>query len=134
MTRESLVAYGCLAIIGLVLGLYFWMRIAAPRALSRIYAEIRAIRPTSSRLVEVRFHTYWGLLAFFVQQEHRATLPADIAEIFLRRLHSFNVRWGMFAAGALFIPLISWGNLRRQLRIVRDVLAQEESAIAAGRR
>lgn len=70
--------------------------------------------------VELRFHTYHGLLAFFVQTEHHVFAAPNDAEVLLRRLHYFNLTWGMFAAGAFFIPILSYFNFRSQLKRIRS--------------
>ena len=70
--------------------------------------------------VLLRFHTYHGLLAFFVQTPHTVyASPAD-AELLLDRLHRFNVTWGMFAAGAAFVPILSYFNRKTQRKSIRS--------------
>lgn len=70
-------------------------------------------------LVAVVFHTYYGFLAFVIQTEHRFWAPPDDARQALLRLHRFNLTWGMFAYGALLIPLVSYGNFLAQRRSIR---------------
>jgi hypothetical protein len=43
----------------------------------------------------------------------------DEAREALRRLNRFNLRWGMLAYGALFIPLMSYAIYLAQRRSVR---------------
>ena len=75
-------------------------------------------------LVGVVFHTYSGLLVFVQQVEYRFwATPAD-ARTVLARLHKYNLTWGFFAYGALFIPLLSFGNYLAQKRRI----AQQEAA------
>jgi hypothetical protein len=52
-------------------------------------------------------------------------LPADKAEQLLKRLHRFNLKWGMFAHGALFIPLISYVNYRIQIARIRSQIKKK---------
>jgi hypothetical protein len=64
------------------------------------------------------FHTYHGLLAFVIQTEHRFWASPEDARIALWNLHKFNLIWGMFAYGALVIPLLSFGNYLAQMRSI----------------
>jgi len=115
--------------IALILGgpaIYLWMRKAAPQALRDIYDEANHRETKSLHRVQIRFHTYWGFLAFVAQQQHRAELPADTAEFLLARLHAFNLQWGFFAAGAAFIPILSWFNYRAQLKQIRRAVQSQQ--------
>jgi hypothetical protein len=68
--------------------------------------------------VQFVFHTYHGFLAFFVQTEHRISAPPEEALQLLWRLHRFNLTWGMFAAGAAFVPILSYFNYIAQKRSI----------------
>ena len=124
--KSRLIGWGAIAIIVGVPAIYFWMRKAAPRALRQIYQEADRRDSKSPHRVQIRFHTYWGFLVFFTQQEHRVELPADTAEVMLARLHAFNLRWVFFAAGAVFIPIFSWFNYRNQLKQIRSIVKRSE--------
>lgn len=82
--------------------------------LERLYAEYSSDATPEDDRVEVVFHTYDGFLVFVNQREHRFRLSPDRAREFLWRLHKFNMTWGMFAYGALLIPLLSYGNYLAQ--------------------
>lgn len=69
--------------------------------------------------VEIVFHTISGVLVYSVEWEHRERLPSVAAGILLGELHRFNLRHGMFSHGALFVPLISYYNYRKQLANIR---------------
>jgi hypothetical protein len=58
--------------------------------------------------------------------EHRFWATPDYARAALRRLHHFNLVWGMFAHGALLIPIVSCANFLAQSRSIRK---QEESLL-----
>ena len=76
-------------------------------------------------LVGVVLHTYYGFIVFVIQTEHRFWAPPDDAREALRRLHRFNLTWGIFAYGVLVIPLLSFGTYLFQLRSIR----RQEAAI-----
>jgi hypothetical protein len=77
------------------------------------------------------FHTDYGFLVFVIQTEHRFwASPAD-ARVALWRLHRFNLIWGLFAYGALVIPLLSFGNYLAQKRLI-DREVEPKSAISGG--
>ena len=79
-------------------------------------------------LVTFRFHTYAGLLVFFTQTEHRPHLPAQVAIEYLRELHRYNlVNCLVLYPGTLYVPLLSWLNLRAQRRQIRKALETRQS-------
>ena len=113
-------------IIGMVVavgvGALWFLRFFKRRAkasLQQIYDEVGVTEPPAAEGVHVVFYTYYGLLAWVTQTEHHVVLPLDRAELMLRRLNWFNITWGQFAYGAVFIPLISYGNYLIQLRRIR---------------
>jgi hypothetical protein len=81
-------------------------------------------------MVTFVFHTYQGARFVFTQKEHLARLPAGVAREYLRELHWFNLRWCVVPyKGSLFVPFLSWGNFRKQMRLIDD---QEPAASGLG--
>lgn len=109
-------------VIAAVVGGYIWVRHAAPRAMQAIYFRTNAFQPQSRTVVRVRFHTYFGFLVYFVQQEHNFELPVDQAEFMLRQLHRFNLTWGLPAAGCVFIPILSWSSFHGQMKVIKAAM------------
>jgi hypothetical protein len=70
--------------------------------------------------VKFIYHTYRGLLLWFTQTEHRVFAHPEDAEKLLKRLLRFNLTWGMLSYGFVFIPVVSYGNYRAQLRSIRQ--------------
>lgn len=68
--------------------------------------------------VQFVFHTYHGFLAFFVQNEHRVSCSPDDARELLSRLHRFNLTWGLWGAGMIFVPFLTFGNYYTQKRSI----------------
>ena len=66
----------------------------------------------------VVYHTYRGFLVWFVQEEHFICAPPDDARLLLKRLLRFNLTWGLFSYGLLFVPLLSLGNYYAQKRSI----------------
>ena len=75
--------------------------------------------------VQFAFHTYHGFLVFFVQTEHRVSCSPDDARTLLRRLHRFNLTWGMLSYGLAFVPFVSFFNYLAQKRAITE----QESAL-----
>jgi hypothetical protein len=100
---------GCLVVKG-----YRRYSAAAERAEARAYQDVVTSRTPGPGMVGVVFHTYWGLLVFVRQDEHRFWAAPDDARLVLARLHRFNLTWGFFAYGAMFIPMLSSLNYWRQ--------------------
>ena len=119
----ALFVAGFLAAFGLVvyaiLKFNRWYRRRAEASLERIYRDVGVPTDPSKGDVTVVFHTYHGFIAYFVQQEHNLRLPPEMAELLLKRLHGYNLRWGWLARGSVFIPILSYFNYRSQLGKVR---------------
>jgi hypothetical protein len=92
-----------------------------------IYADIPVHETPAPGTVFIRFHTYDGFLLWFTQTTHSVfAAPPDAREL-LHRLHRYNLTYGLFAAGVVFIPLISYFNYRAQLK---SIMSQENSGDA----
>ncbi|MHB1561728.1 MAG: hypothetical protein ACYC61_30130 [Isosphaeraceae bacterium] len=113
----SVVFYGALGWV--VLRGYRWLRRRAEFSQRRAVEGLKIHSGPAPGLVLVVFHTYYGFIAFVTQTEHRFWSTPDDARQALLRLHRFNLTWGMFAYGALLIPLVSFGNYLAQLRSIR---------------
>jgi hypothetical protein len=71
--------------------------------------------------VSLVFHTYWGFLLHAEQREHRERLPAQIALEYLLELHRYNLsRCLVPYAGSIYVPFLSWGNRRKQIRLIEE--------------
>jgi hypothetical protein len=89
----------------------------------RAYVGVRNQPAHAPGTVEVEFHTYSGILVFVVQRKHHFWASPDDARMTLWRLHKFNLTWGMFAYGALLIPLVSYFNYVAQKRSIDRQIA-----------
>jgi hypothetical protein len=110
---------GVIAVAAGTLWSCLWFKRRAELSLERIYEGLEIHSVSGPGLVAVVFHTYHGFVAFVEQTEHRFWATPSEAREALRRLNRFNLRWGMLAYGALFIPLISYANYLAQRRSVR---------------
>ncbi len=81
----------------------------------------------ASCLVEVRFHTYYGLLAHVVEREHCLRLPPRLAGRLLRRLHYYNVMHGFLTWYAPVLAVNSRLLYLRQLKRIRHQLKSHDS-------
>jgi hypothetical protein len=90
---------------------------------SRFARRLSGARSLEGRLpgdVGVVFHTYWGILVFFVQTEWRFALPGDEARAVLWEMHRSNLSWtSLVFRGALVIPVLSLIEYWQQLRSIR---------------
>ncbi len=117
-----IIAFG--VCVGLGVLIVKWHRrfvAAADRAQRRAFEGMTVSPLPAPGLVEVVFHVYCGILAFTHQIEHRFWATPDEARLILARLNRFNLTWGFFAYGAVFIPVLSIGNyLAQRSRISRQ--------------
>jgi hypothetical protein len=113
----SILFYGALG--WLILRGYRWLRRSAESSQWRAFEGLKVHPGPSPGLVAVEFRTYYGFIAFVTQTEHRFWAPPGDAREALWRLHRFNLSWGMFAYGALLIPLVSYINYLAQMRSIR---------------
>jgi hypothetical protein len=104
-----------------------WLKRAAEVSQFRAFEGLMIHAEPVPGLVAVVFHTYYGFIDFVTQTEPRFWAPPDEARRVLWRLHRFNLSWGMFAYGALLIPLMSCGNDLAQNRSIR----RQETAMLA---
>lgn len=112
-----------LAFLGLlawgVLRFYRCLKRAAESAQQRAFEGLSVYSESADGRVNVVFHTYYGLITFVTQTEHRFWASPDDARLALWRLHRFNLTWGILAYAALLIPLLSYGNYLAQKRSIR---------------
>ena len=116
-----LLALGCVLLLVLVPVLVIRARRRAerPESLDKFFSGIREIRLNRIAQpgdVHLTFHTYDGFLVHVTQRRHDLILPAAEARIVLKRMFRHNLTWGMFAYGALFIPILSYFEYRSQSR------------------
>ncbi len=117
MIAASVVFYVALGWV--VLKGYRWLRDRARSSQRRAFEGLKVHPGPAPGLVAVVFHTYYGFLAFVTTTEYRFWATPDDARRALLRLHRFNLTWGMFAYGAILIPLVSFVNYLLQLRSIR---------------
>lgn len=98
---------------------YRWFKRTAQASQQRAFEGLKVHPGPAPGLTGVVFHTYFGFIAFVTQTEYRFWAPPEDAREALWRLHRFNLIWGMFAYGALLIPLVSYGNYLAQKRSIR---------------
>lgn len=99
-----------------------------PKVLKKLYQEYGEDPTPLNQCVEFVFHTYYGFLLFTIQQRHRFRLPPARARELLWELHKFNLTWGLFANGVLFIPLLSCMEYIGQ----KSRIKKQESRLAQG--
>ena len=91
----------------------------AEAALWRTYDGLDANLTPRKGDVRLRFHTYHGLLLWFVQTEHDGFLTPDRARELLGRLNRYNCSWGILSRGLVIVPALSFGNYLVQSRTIR---------------
>jgi hypothetical protein len=120
----AICATGIVGMCALVFGLLWFARfvvLCGSDVLKRAYDGVEAHATPHPGDVEVVFHTYFGFLGGGYQSKHRAFLSPAHAETLLQRLHSFNIRWGWFCPGGLFVPFLSYASYRRQIKSIRGL-------------
>ena len=120
-------AVGMILLAGLsvvIVNGYRRFNVAADRSRLRAFAGATISEGPAPGLVAVVFHTYSGVVLFTHQVEHRFGAAPNDALLVLARLHRFNLAWGFFAYGGLFIPLLSYVNYELQRKKIEKLAAQ----------
>jgi hypothetical protein len=134
MSENEVLAWrivGWIIVIGIVPGIYLVVRafLRTPeQKFRKVYHGIPLYSTPAPDTVFIRFHTYDGFVVWFTQTTHEGYTTPEFARLLLRRLDRYNIIHGLFAAGALLIPIVSYFNYRAQLRSV----AAQEADMAAG--
>ena len=72
---------------------------------------------------QVIFHTYHGFLIWGTQIKHVIQFdPNNIEPVInqLNGLKSFNFKWGLFAYGALFIPVLTYFEYKKAIKTLHS--------------
>ena len=118
------VILGFVVLLGTIaLAMFRGYEALARRALRRIYSDFDLSDSQRDGDVAIVFHTYHGLVAWFTQTEHREYVSATTAIRLLNRFLRFNLTWGLFTWGALFVPPISLLNYFAQRRSIARQIA-----------
>jgi len=116
-----IVRFAFLAGLGLLaLWLFRWYERLAKRALQRRYEGLAIHDVPEPGDVIVIYHTYHGLFAWLTQTEHHVALSPEDERKLLGRLLKFNLAWGVWGHGAVFVPPLALSNYRKQLRSIAD--------------
>ncbi len=139
MDKETLkiIAYGIIGAVAFMVPVMLVLyglqkyKAAGARALERILQEARGAGDgaDSGPVVAIEFYTYQGFLSASYQTHHELRLPHAQAVRALKGLHRFNLIWGWWGLGGLFIPFISWWNYRAQLRNIRRQVADNQTGV-----
>jgi hypothetical protein len=117
----SLLTFAALFLV--TLKFFRWYSRRARDGIEEMYKQFQPAHTPSEGNVHVIYHTYSGLIAWFVQMEHSVYLPPTQARSFLRQLRNYNLKWGLLSYGCLFIPILTFGSYLSQLR---DLKRQED--------
>lgn len=128
MDRQTLLMAAVVVGVTVGLGVPIWLALlayrkiksSAQRRLETILSE--ANTPSSSATepqVDVLCYAYYGFIASLTTVTIRCSLPLSRANALLDSVHRFNLRWGWFAAGGLFVPIASTCRRWQQRRSFR---------------
>jgi hypothetical protein len=131
MDRDTLLTIGVAAGVAVAFGIPIGLGLFAYRRLQRAArARLESILAETAGppegacgpAVDVLCYAYYGFLATLTTVRIERRLPPERAYELLERVHGFNLRWGWFAAGGLFVPLASlWRRARERRRIRRQM-------------
>ncbi len=96
------------------------LRRFAKQPLEKCFEGIELHNETKPGDVMFVYHTYRGIIVWVTQTEHRVIAPPADAERLLDRLLRFNLTWGIWSYGMVFIPFIAMGNYYAQRRSIRQ--------------
>ena len=113
--------FGPVLVLVVLAGLVFFLYSGGSKAflkktLYRNYDGISVHKTRQAGDVEFVYHTYRGLVFWFIQEEHRVFACSDDAKELLGRLLRFNLTYGMMSYGMIFIPFLAIGNYFTQKR------------------
>jgi hypothetical protein len=120
-------------LIGAIVVLLFLALVCGPmafgqKALHRRFEGLRLHSQPEPGDVYVVYHTYRGVLVYFVQTEHRVLAPPDDARELLRRLLRYNLTWGLLCWFGPLVPFLALGNYYGQLRSIERQVGQSPFA------
>lgn len=89
------------------------------------YQRERSLAPHDSDPdIDFEFHTYRGFLSFFEQSRHAHRMPARKALLLAKAMHRRNLCFCLLPyPGLVFVPVLSWFNLWKVRRTVRQATA-----------
>ena len=96
-------------------------------ALQKILQECEANKKKSKDAIPITFYIYVGFLNTLKTVKVEIMADKVHALPLLEKLRNFNFRWGLFGAGALFVPFSTMSNYIKQKRRVLKALAQKSA-------
>ena len=107
--------------VALCFGWWAIVKKASTKALRDLYFWIQdqSACHQDEPFVHVQFHTYSGFFVYTVQTKHDLVIPELIAHAVLKRFHRYNLIYGTIACGAVFVPILSYFELRRQRKSLK---------------
>lgn len=125
--------YAAFIVIGLSPLFFLWafavFRKPVEKVFEDVYRGIPLFDNPGPRHVHVTFTTYRGVLAWVTITHHDFHTSVQSAPIVLKRLCWFNFKYGLFAAGGLFVPFLSVFHYRKQRQSI-DLQMFEMSTLA----
>ncbi len=121
---DVLAAIGLLALALGLIALFAYVYLSgAERGLARAFEGLAVHTEPRHGDVELKYETYHGFVAWVSCTRVHVWMPSDEARVLLRRLLRFNFTWGLLAAGAALLPLLSLGNYWAQSHCIRKQVA-----------
>ena len=96
-----------LLLIGVPILAIRMIRTKPEKKFRRVYDGIEFSNVDGPGLAKLHYHTYDGILVWFVQTEHQVYLKPDGARELLKRMLRYNMTNGLLAAGGLLVPLVA---------------------------
>ena len=93
-------------------------------ALQKILQECEANKTQTNGTIPITFYIYVGFLNTLKTVKVETMVDKAHALGLLKKLRNFNFYWGLFGAGALFVPFSTMYNYFKQKRRVLKALAQ----------
>jgi hypothetical protein len=133
-----LIMIGVLAALPAGIFLMLWMHRRGERTAAQIMQEAVAEAASDpSPSVDLSFTAYQGCLHHWVEHPCRLRLPYDTADLLLRRLHWYTLRWAWLGPAAIILPwsIVAYHLERRRLRRQLPVqIVRPLGGICQGRR
>ncbi len=93
-------------------------------ALQKILKECEANKTQAKGTILITFYIYVGFLNTLKTIKVETMVDKEYALALLKKLRNFNFRWGLFGAGALFVPFSTMYNYIKQRQRILKASAQ----------
>ena len=102
-----------LIIFLIVVSIFLYIYIQAPKDLKRLDEELDAKIKEDDKRILFEYTFYSGFLIYFTQNTKVLQSKKEDLDENLKRCFMYNIKWALLSPGCIFIPLLSIANNSR---------------------